>query len=80
MIFMDENMDETKCMNFILNVGNKCYFCGKLNKRNKVEIIYVGFCQNNSTNEMFKSHFKAILHISLMIYIQALQHLNHKEC
>jgi hypothetical protein len=38
MIFMDE-----KRMNFIMNIGNKQYFCGKLNKRNKVETIYVGF-------------------------------------
>ncbi len=42
-------------MNFILNVAKKCYFCRKLNKRNKVETIYVGFFQNKSTNEMFKS-------------------------
>jgi hypothetical protein len=55
-----------KWMNFILNVGNTCYFCGKLNKKNKVETIYVGFFSNNSTNEIFKSHFKAIFHISLI--------------
>jgi hypothetical protein len=55
-----------KWMNFILNVANKCYFCRKLNKRNKVEGVYVGFFQNKSTNEMFKSQFKAILHISLI--------------
>jgi hypothetical protein len=53
-------------MNFILNVDNKCYFYKKLNQKNKVKTIYVGFFQNNSTNEMFKSHFKAMLHISLI--------------
>jgi hypothetical protein len=61
MIFMDE-----KRMNIILNVGNTCYFCKNLNKRNRVKTIYVGFFQNNSTNEMFKSHFKAVLHIFLI--------------
>jgi hypothetical protein len=55
-----------KGMNFILNIGNKRYFCKKLNKRNKVETIYVGSFQNNLTNEMFKSHFKIIFHISLI--------------
>ncbi len=53
-------------MKFILNIGNKCDFCEKLNKKNKVETIYVSFFQNNLTNEMFKSHFKVILHISLI--------------
>jgi len=61
MIFMYE-----KKMNFILNVGNTHYFCKKLNKRNKVETIYARFFQNNLTNEMFKSHFKAKLHIPLI--------------
>jgi uncharacterized alpha/beta hydrolase family protein len=58
---MDEKMDELypKCCQQML-------FCGKLNKINKVETIYVGFFQNKSTNEMFKSQFKAILHISLI--------------
>jgi len=46
---MDEKMDE-KWMKFIQNIGNKYYFCEKLNKRNKVETIYVGFFQNNSIN------------------------------
>jgi hypothetical protein len=62
---MDEKRRK-KWMNFILNVANKCYFCRKLNKRNRVGTIYVGFFQNKSTNEMFKSKFKAILHISLI--------------
>ncbi len=65
MIFMDEIMDET-WINFIMNVANKRYFCEKLNKRNKVETIYVGFFQNNLTHEMFKSHSKIIIHISLI--------------
>jgi hypothetical protein len=43
-IFMDESMDE-KRMNFILNIGNKGYFCGELNKRNMVEKKYVDFFQ-----------------------------------
>jgi hypothetical protein len=38
-----------KWMNFILNVANKCYLCGKLNRRNRVETIYVSFFQNKST-------------------------------
>jgi len=58
-------MDE-KRMNFLMNVANKHYFCEKINKRNRVETIYVGFFQNNLTNEMFKSQFKTILHISLI--------------
>ncbi len=53
-------------VNIILNFGKKRYFCKNLNKKNKVETIYIGFFQNNSTNEMFKSHFKVILHISLI--------------
>jgi hypothetical protein len=52
MIFMDENMDETKCMNFILNVGNKCNFC----RKKMVETIHVGSFKNNLTHEMFLSH------------------------
>jgi hypothetical protein len=53
-----------KKMNFIMNVANKHYFCKKFNKRNNVEFML--FFQNNSTNEMFKSHFEVILHISLI--------------
>jgi len=60
MIFMDEKK------NFIMNLANKHYFYRKFNKRNRIETINVGFFQNNSTNEMFKSHFKAMLHISLI--------------
>jgi hypothetical protein len=62
---MDESMDEKKD-----ELYYECYqqmlFLQKLNKRNKVKTIYVGFFQNNLTNEIFKSHFKAILHISLI--------------
>jgi len=32
-----------KWMNFILNIGNNHYFCKQMNKKNKVETIYVGF-------------------------------------
>jgi hypothetical protein len=74
MIFMDE-----KWTNFILNVGSYHYFCKNLNKKNRVEIIYIGFFQNNSTHEMFKLH----LHTSYffnMKYIHVLQHVNHIEC
>jgi hypothetical protein len=39
-----------KIMNFIMNVANKHYFFEKINKKNKVETIYVGFFQNNLTN------------------------------
>jgi len=49
-----------------MNVANKHYFCKKINKRNRVETIYVGFFQNNLTNEMLKSQFKTIFHISLI--------------
>jgi len=64
MIFMAESMDE-KCMNFILNVGNTCYFYGKLNKVKRVETIYVKVSfKNNLTHEMLRSHFKVIFHIS----------------
>jgi len=62
---MDECIDE-KRMNFILNVGNYSYFCEKLNKRNNVETIFVGFFQKKFTHEMFKSYFKIIFHISLI--------------
>ncbi len=55
-----------KKTDFILNVGNTRYFCENLNKTNMVKITYVGFFQNNLTNEMFKSHFKNIVHISLI--------------
>ncbi len=55
-----------KKMDFHLNVGNTHYFCEKLNKINMVKTTYVGFFQNNLTNEMFKSHLKNILHISLI--------------
>ncbi len=66
MIFMDDNMDE-KMMNFILNIGNKRYFCKKLNERNKTwkQFMLVSF-KRNVTHEMFKSHFKVIFHISLI--------------
>ncbi len=65
-MYMDESSLWVKIWrNFILNVGNKQYFCKKLNKKNMVEIIYVGFFQNNSTNEVFKLQFKTIFHISL---------------
>ncbi len=46
MIIMDRN--GWKRMNFILNIGNYHYCHKNLNKRNKVETIYVGFFQNNS--------------------------------
>jgi hypothetical protein len=36
----------------------------KIEQKNKVETIYVGFFQHKSSNEMFKSQFKAIFHIS----------------
>jgi hypothetical protein len=41
-------------------------FAENVNKRNKVETIYVGFFPKKSINEMFKSQFKAMLHISLI--------------
>jgi hypothetical protein len=41
-------------------------FLWKIEQKNKVETIYVGFFQNKSKNEMFKSQFKAMLHISLI--------------
>ncbi len=63
-----------------MNVANKHYFCEKFNKRNRVKTIYVGFFQNNSTNEMFKSHFETISYFLNMKYIQACQRLNHIEC
>jgi hypothetical protein len=59
MIFMDKIW-----MNFILNVANKCFFAKNWTK-NKVETI-VSFFQKKSTNEMFKSQFKAMFHISLI--------------
>jgi hypothetical protein len=55
-----------KWVNFTLNVGKKRYFCRKLNQKNKVKTINVGLFQKNLKNEMFKSHFKVILHISLI--------------
>ncbi len=33
-------------------------------KETRIKTIYVGFFQNKSTNEIFKSQFKPILHIS----------------
>jgi hypothetical protein len=53
-------------MDFIANLAKKHHFHKKINKINRVGSIYVGFFQNNLTNEMFKSHFKTILHISLV--------------
>ncbi len=32
-----------KNLNLFFNVGNRCYIYEKLNKRNMVETIYVGF-------------------------------------
>jgi hypothetical protein len=57
---MDEKMDE-----IILNVATNVNF-PKIEQKNKVETIYVGFFQHKSTNEMSKSQFKAILHIYLI--------------
>jgi hypothetical protein len=60
-----------------MNIGNICFFCEKLNNRNRVEEIYVGVFWKNC-------HMKCSSHISTctsyflnMKYIQALQHLNH---
>jgi hypothetical protein len=41
-------------------------FKPKLNQKKKVKTISIGFFQNNLTNEMFKSQFKTIFHISLI--------------
>ncbi len=52
----------------------------QLNKRNKVETIYVGFYQNNSTDEVqvtLQNHTSYFLN---MKYIQDLQHLIHTKC
>jgi hypothetical protein len=50
MIFMDEKMDElySKCCQRML-------FFQKIEQKNKVKTIYVGFFQHKSTNEMLKS-------------------------
>jgi hypothetical protein len=71
-----------------MNLANKHYFCRKFNKRNRVETIYVGFFQNNSTNEMFKLHFEVrevtiyrfISYFLNMKFIRVHQHLNHIKC
>jgi len=34
---VDEKKDE-----FLMNIGNKLFFCKNMNKKNKVEIFYVG--------------------------------------
>jgi hypothetical protein len=39
---MDENVNENKMDEFLMKVGNKHFFCEKMNKKNKVEIFYVG--------------------------------------
>jgi len=73
---MDEIVDE-KWKNFLMNIDNICLLCENLNKRNKVEIFYVGLfwkfwhmkCSNHTSNRT--SYFIN------MKYIQALQHPNH---
>jgi hypothetical protein len=38
-------------------------FFRKIEYKNRVETIYVGFFQHKSTNEMLKAQYKAIVHI-----------------
>jgi hypothetical protein len=64
-MYMDESSLWMK-KDELLNVGNKHYFCKKNKQKNRVKQNFVGFFQNNSTNKMFKSQFKTILHISLI--------------
>jgi hypothetical protein len=72
-IFCHVSMDEWSLwINFILNVANKCYFCGKLNKKNKVEIIYVGFF---ITNPQMKCSSHNLSHISYFLNIKYIQTL-----
>jgi hypothetical protein len=63
-----------KWTNFILNVGNKHYFSKKLNKKNRVETIYVGFFKKQfepwNTQITLQNHISYFLN---MKYIQALQ-------
>jgi hypothetical protein len=66
-------------MKFVLNVGNKHYFCKKKIKIGSKLFLLVSF----KTIQQMKCSITILNHTSYFLnmkYIQALQHLNHTEC
>jgi uncharacterized protein (DUF2132 family) len=63
--------------NFFMNVGNIQFFYKHLNKRNKVEAIYVGLFWKIHHMKCSSHNLTRTSYFFNIKYIQALQHLNH---